>query len=55
MSNILIGKYFIRTFDFIHPPCSPDKIWIQHDDGEGMEISIEKFEECMKELFKENM
>lgn len=55
MASILIGNYFIRTFDFIHPPSKPENIWIQHDDGEGIEIPIEKFNEYIKQFFKENM
>jgi hypothetical protein len=54
-TSIQIGQYHISIFDGIHLPSSPDKVWIQHDDGEGMEVSIEKFEEFMKEFFKENI
>ena len=43
-----IGEYTIVDL-------SDDSLWIEKEDGEGFGYSKEKFEELLKEFFKENM
>ena len=42
-----IGKFFLS-------PYSDTSLWLSYPDGEGQEISEEKFEAMLKKLYDEN-
>ena len=48
---------YLQTRDFIIRPSGFDKekLWIERNDGEGTEISVEKFNEFLEKFFEEVM
>ena len=45
--SIEVGEYTIREL-------SDGSIWIKREDGEGMQVSLEIFEELIADFYKEN-
>lgn len=45
--KIYIGKYCIRSFQ-------NDSVFLEQDDGEGMEVKIPVLEQLLDKFYKEN-
>ena len=42
-----------KVGEYIVIPLHSDKVWLQHEDGEGMELTTAAFNQLMKNAFKE--